>query len=981
MTKRILSILVAVLMVMALVPMSALAKDARTFVPTRDTQTWDFEGETDGWTFVDNDGDGFNWELASVAMAGYIIPAYSGADCISSMSYDFEEGALHPDNWAITPAITADDLSAVTMTFWAQAQDADYPQAHFGVAVGNTPDPGAMIMVDEWDMTASVTRDSGNWYQYTVTLNGVEGVEAGTIYFAIRHFNCSDWFYLNVDTVEVTVDATAPVDPTEPPVDPTEPPAPPTEGNVTVILNVPEDHWQDGTGYQMLLDADATAFGSIIPETGALTTGGNVPDSVYAEFEYKIPENADGVLTTSNIVSCTSVAIAIPAGIYDWCITNPTPGDRMWIASAQGNVGGRQDNYEFVAGNTYEFVVTLQGSNDAVNVNITTDGGEPVEPTEPPVPENLVEGFYFETEADFAEWTIVDSDGDGYNWVQAFAPLSGSYSSYLGAYEGQGYIYSRSWFSDTYKTVLIPDNWAISPAIEVPEIDPQVTFYAQNSSSAFLETIAVYVLTSPEADPQAVPVINDFQPIGYQYTQYTIDLAAYAGETVYVAIRHYNSTDAFYGVAIDAVEVWGENSSSFELTDLDRALNTEGGMLHFTNDETYPWETFEDTEYDRYAAWSGNKGVSSSTSVVTTTVNAAAGDTLAFDFMAWGEGSYTYWDKCEFKVNGVTVMSWGAYDNNEWEPYTYTFEEDGEYVLAWSYTKDGSLHPTGDYFAVDEVVTDAEPVYPETPVEPTEPPVEPTEPPVEPTPAPTEPGEEEMVYGNYFETEDQYNEFTYVDQDGDGNNWLWVSELPDYAYEGSGFITSESYINYYGPLTPDNWAISPAVELPEGTARVTFYADGQDPSYAAENFAIYAGLTADPADMIQIAGDFTATGAYVMYEADLSDFAGETVYIAIRHYNVTDMFRLNVDQFEVFATAGEPQPPVEHLWGDANGDGVVDSEDVLLMMRYAMDLQELDPENIDPWCDVNQDGAWDMTDALLIARYVNEIIPALPVID
>ena len=173
MTRRVLSILVAVLMVMALIPMSALAKDAKPLTPTRETLSWDFEGETDGWTFVDNDGDGFNWELASVAMEGYIVPSYSGADCISSMSYDFDAGPLNPDNWAISPAINADDLSAVTLTFWAQAQDADYPSEHFGVAAGNTPEPDGMVMVSEWDMTASVTRATGTWYQYTVTIDGI----------------------------------------------------------------------------------------------------------------------------------------------------------------------------------------------------------------------------------------------------------------------------------------------------------------------------------------------------------------------------------------------------------------------------------------------------------------------------------------------------------------------------------------------------------------------------------------------------------------------------------------------------------------------------------------------------------------------------------------------------------------------------------------------------------------------------------------
>ena len=49
------------------------------------------------------------------------------------------------------------------------------------------------------------------------------------------------------------------------------------EGFAQVTLTAP-DIWGDGTGYQMLLDADATAYGTIIPETGALTTSGNVPD-------------------------------------------------------------------------------------------------------------------------------------------------------------------------------------------------------------------------------------------------------------------------------------------------------------------------------------------------------------------------------------------------------------------------------------------------------------------------------------------------------------------------------------------------------------------------------------------------------------------------------------------------------------------------------------------------------------------------------
>ncbi|MBR0274082.1 MAG: DUF2436 domain-containing protein [Bacteroidaceae bacterium] len=147
-------------------------------------------------------------------------------------------------------------------------------------------------------------------------------------------------------------------------------PGPQPGENATVILTC-GDVWGDGSGYQMLLDADANAYGTTIPETGALSLNCSGNEAIYAEFEYKIPTNADGNCSTQNMVMNNSVSIEIPAGTYDWCITNPTPGDRIWIASAQGNVGGRQNDYAFEAGKTYEFTVTMQGSNDAVNVVVT----------------------------------------------------------------------------------------------------------------------------------------------------------------------------------------------------------------------------------------------------------------------------------------------------------------------------------------------------------------------------------------------------------------------------------------------------------------------------------------------------------------------------------------------------------------------------------------------------------------------------------
>ncbi|NCC19181.1 MAG: DUF2436 domain-containing protein [Bacteroidia bacterium] len=125
------------------------------------------------------------------------------------------------------------------------------------------------------------------------------------------------------------------------------------------------DVWGDGSGYQMLIDSNGTAFGTTIPTTGSLTASGDATAATYAEFEWKIPTNADGAMTSTNIVMNSTVTIEIPAGTYDYCITNPTPADRIWIA---GGANSRADNFTFLDGVEYTFTVALAGSNDATTI-------------------------------------------------------------------------------------------------------------------------------------------------------------------------------------------------------------------------------------------------------------------------------------------------------------------------------------------------------------------------------------------------------------------------------------------------------------------------------------------------------------------------------------------------------------------------------------------------------------------------------------
>ena len=152
--------------------------------------------------------------------------------------------------------------------------------------------------------------------------------------------------------------------------------------------------------------------------------------------------------------------------------------------------------------------------------------------------------------------------------------------------------------------------------------------------------------------------------------------------------------------------------------------------------------------------------------------------------------------------------------------------------------------------------------------------------------------------------------FTTLDEDGDGLTWfLWDPESLGYdpydgvRLNGTKCATSASYNG--NVLTPDNWLITPEVTL---TGELSFYAGGQDPNYAAEVFAVYVSV--GDREWVKISDDITATSPIQKYTFDLSEYEGMTGQVAIRHYNVSDMFRLNIDDILI----GTPTEEAEWIY-------------------------------------------------------------------
>lgn len=154
--------------------------------------------------------------------------------------------------------------------------------------------------------------------------------------------------------------------------------------------------------------------------------------------------------------------------------------------------------------------------------------------------------------------------------------------------------------------------------------------------------------------------------------------------------------------------------------------------------------------------------------------------------------------------------------------------------------------------------------------------------------------------------------WTALDADGDGYTWeMMRDEEGTPSHSGAGFMATASAVNVDGhsyPLTPDNWLISPPIELRTNQAELRYWIAAQDAAWAAEHYGVFVSTAgADPADFeLLFEETFTPARAATPWEERALDLGGYTgvIRLAFRHFDCTDQFRLNLDAISVT----EPEP-------------------------------------------------------------------------
>ncbi len=141
--------------------------------------------------------------------------------------------------------------------------------------------------------------------------------------------------------------------------------------------------------------------------------------------------------------------------------------------------------------------------------------------------------------------------------------------------------------------------------------------------------------------------------------------------------------------------------------------------------------------------------------------------------------------------------------------------------------------------------------------------------------------------------------WTILDKDGDGYSWEYYKS----------HATSDSYRSGAGALTPENYLVSPLINIGNTTDKVflTFDLSAGDSDYPEENYRVIISetpITLANCRQATILRDWTALDETYADDKtgtiDISSYKGKSVYIAFVHGNCTDCYYIRLSNVNIY---------------------------------------------------------------------------------
>jgi|GEM_PF-5804583 len=137
------------------------------------------------WSNLDADADGYKWTADN--------------NSVLSLSFNNAENiALNPDNWLISPAITASG-ETLLLEYYTLCGNPGFPAEKYSVCVSTSgTNPADFTEV----FTETLKSGDHKWTLRQIALSALDGY-SGSFYVAFRHYDCTGQYFIGIDEVKV----------------------------------------------------------------------------------------------------------------------------------------------------------------------------------------------------------------------------------------------------------------------------------------------------------------------------------------------------------------------------------------------------------------------------------------------------------------------------------------------------------------------------------------------------------------------------------------------------------------------------------------------------------------------------------------------------------------------------------------------------------------------------------------------------------
>ena len=884
----------------------------------RTVTSWGFEGSLDNWTAIDIDGDGYGWVLGSATSNVYLEDGSNVTDQVSGHNSstdmmvsgswtDATTTELHPDNWLVSPQV---ELGG-SFSLWARPFYTTYPLEHFGIYVSTTSnsDPNAFTLLGEWTLGAD------DWKQFSADIHAYEGQNG---YIAVRHFNGDNQFLILLDDFELDTDAAY------------NPEFPVTITSASVYVRMKADlNIGDYSGNMTVasgtLSKTVALSGEVLPNGGEQyditvvanpTEGGTVsgagtyyeqsrvtltatPATHYTFEGWQLNGTTVSTSASYQIIvtgDATYTAVFAPMTAHNVAITQPTGGAIV------------SDNATAYAGDVVTVTYTVESGYFFVEWNVVDGNSQTVAVT---------------TNGQSGQFTMPDSDvtvtatfTTGYNITlnqTEHGTISADQTTQLQpgavvtltATPDNGCVFV-AWYA--YKTgnprdvvsvisnqyILMPSSDVTVQAIFVTEEEHEASLGSGTNTNGYIPTYVrrAYSLTqqiylASELDNQKGRITK----IAYRATT----TAATRNLTIYMAHTDKSefSSTTDWEVMGSVAKVF-EGSVAFSTSDwttitLDTPFEYDGtSNINICVVDNTGSTAGSNNRYTQFYRYSGTNralyanGTSSYANTVGYSNQLSSTTGTRISYVSQLHITMMVPGSAESLTLSPGEMADFSYVENHGPSHTNKLD-----IVGVDLQNNITLNaPTNFEISLTEDGTYASSVT-----------------------VPRETGSKGNRTITSWGFEEGLDGWTAVDADNDGYGWVLGSAVGGVyldegvslteGHTGTGLVVSGSYTNVTGSaLTPDNWLISPQVEL---GGSFSMWAKGHQSAYPAEHFGIYVSTTGtNPSDFTML-NEYTATAIWKNYSVDLALYTGQTGYIAVRHFGMlnNDQFLIDVDDFEL----------------------------------------------------------------------------------